>query len=387
MKKSTKLLLSQFVIGNILGTIIACAPTRFNPSITKDTLCNDPTTSCIQGDNQIDVTQSFKVGTGKVDILFVNDISASMSKVQAQMAARFSGFIENLERKEIDYKIAVSTTDYKGQSGQSAFVSFSNGQSFLTRQTSNAVGLFNEAISSRKTLECEDFIISLFNTFGPSFQTSSYYQNNYYSKCASPQTSAIRTASNIISNYGSSFMRTDANLNIIILSNEDIKLFDSVDRATSFTNLMNSQVQNKYWDFHSIIVKDAYCAQSQSLRNRQNVLITNENGSAAISGSVGNEYANLSMSAARDIDGNPRPRGQVLDICQTDYAQHFNNISTQISESARRLNVKCTPKSAPAVSYANGSPAVHTWSGNKVRFARGTEGQQIVVKYSCTQVH
>ena len=148
MKKSTKLLLSQFVIGNILGTIIACAPTRFNPSITKDTLCNDPTTSCIQGDNQIDVTQSFKVGTGKVDILFVNDISASMSKVQAQMAARFSGFIENLERKEIDYKIAVSTTDYKGQSGQSAFVSFSNGQSFLTRQTSNAVGLFNEAISS-----------------------------------------------------------------------------------------------------------------------------------------------------------------------------------------------------------------------------------------------
>lgn len=386
MKRSA-ILVSQFILGSVLGSVIACAPTRFNPSITKDTLCNDPTSTCIQGNNSIDVTQTFKVGTGKVDILFINDISASMSKVQAQMAARFAGFIENLNRKEIDYRIAISTTDYKNQSGQTAFVGFSNGQTFLNRNSSNSEGLFNEAIASRKTVECEDFIVSMFNTYGPSFQNNSYYQSNYNTKCPSAQTSLLRTASNVVTSQGAMFLRNDANFNIIAISNDDTKLKESIDLASSFTSMMTTQYANKYWDFHSIVVKDQVCAQNQSLRNAQGTVITNITGTAAVAGAVGYEYAALSMSAAKDIDGNARPRGQVLDICQSDYAQHFYNISTQIAESARMMNLKCIPKSAPTVTFNNGTQVAHTWSADKITFPRGTEGQSMIVKYSCAQVN
>lgn len=380
MKKSN-LLAIQLLVGISIGAVIACAPTKFNPGITKDTLCNDSTTSCVQGNNSIDITHEFEVGTGKVDILFVNDISASMSKVQSNMSARFAGFVENLRRKKIDYRIAVTTTDYKGQSGQNAFVG-----AMINFNSSNPVGLFNAAIVSQKTVSCENFIVSMFNSYGQSFQSTADYYNNYYTYCPSPSTNTILTSYEVLTKKGTSFLREDANLSIIAISNEDIKTSDSNGTANSFNNMMASQFPNKYWDFHSIIVKDSTCAQNQSLRNVQGVLVTNSSGNSAISGSVGYEYAALSMSAARDIDSNPRPRGQTLNICEADYAQYFNSISTQISDSARMMVLKCNPISAPIVSYANGAAVSHSWNGNKITFPRGTEGQEMIAKYTCAQV-
>src|SRR5437868_13274459 len=103
---SPKFVSIHFIVGVVLGTVIACSPTKFSQSKNANVLCDNNVANCVVSPQSIDVTQSFKVGSGKVDILFVNDNSASMSKAQVQMAAKFSGFIQSLDSKSINYRIA-----------------------------------------------------------------------------------------------------------------------------------------------------------------------------------------------------------------------------------------------------------------------------------------
>lgn len=384
----SKFLCMQFAVGIIFGSVIACSPTKFGSSHQTTSICDATVSNCVTQTGSIDVTQNYKIGSGKIDILFVTDNSASMSKNQVLMASKFSGFIKNLDSKSIDYRIAITTTDLNSVT-QSAkrFISFGNGQKFITNLDSDRINLFNNAIIRNETLDCENLIISMFNTKGAAFQSDPYYVSQYPIKCPSSDTRGIYTANLVISDNSDSFMRSDANLSIILISNDNVrqgKTLESKDTAAAFVNMMQEQYPTKYWDFNSIIVKDNICKQSQTLYSATNQLVINQSG-PAISGGMGIEYANLSNSAARDIDDNPRPRGQILDICQTDYAQNFNSMSTQISQDARMLTMKCTPSAAPVV-FVAGNPSLnisHTWSGDKIVFPRGSEGTSVTISYTC----
>lgn len=380
----SKYLYAQFMLGIVFGSIIACSPTKFSETPVAAGICADTTTSCVTQNGSVDVTQSYKVGSGKVDILFINDNSASMSKSQVQLAARFHGFIQNLDAKSIDYRIAITTTDLATVS-QNGLITFGNGKKYITNADSNRVALFNNAIIRNETITCEDFIVGMFNTFGTAFQTTTQYASQYYSKCPSSDTRGIYTANLVVSSNNSSFMRSDANLNLILISNDNVRqgnAMDANDRASTFVSMMQTNYPTKYWDFNSIVVKDSTCRQSQTLRNASNQIVSNQNG-PAIAGGIGIEYANLSNSAARDIDNNPRPRGQILDICESSYAQHFNTMSTQISEDARMFTLKCTPTVAPTVTTTSGGSVQHSWSGSKIIFPRGTEGTSVTISYRC----
>lgn len=381
-----KCLRTQFTIGIIIGSVIACSPTKFNQNQQIAAICDPSVTNCVTKNGSTDVTQSYKVGSGKVDILFVNDNSASMSKAQVLMASKFSGFIQNLDTKSVDYRIAMITTDLSSIS-QNKLLSFSNGKNFITNTDYDRISMFNAAIIRDETLTCENFIIGMFNTFGMAFQSTTQYASQYYSKCPSPDTRGIYTANVVVSENSSSFMRDDANLNIILISNDNVrqgKALDTDDRASTFTSMMQKNYPNKYWDFNSIIVKDDACRQSQTLYTATNQIVMNQNGQA-ISAGIGVEYANLSNSAAKDIDNNPRSRGQILDICQSDYSQHFAAMSTQIAQEARMFTMKCTPSEAPSVTVI-GNPQTsvsYTVSGDKIIFARGTEGTSVTINYRC----
>ena len=382
---SSKYLYIQFSLGVILGSLIACSPTKFSQPDTASSLCDSSVTNCVNQAGYIDITQNYKVGSGKVDILFINDNSASMSKVQVQLAAKFSGFIQNLDSKSIDYRVAITTTDLNAVLNKQKLVNFSNGNTYITNTDSNRVALFNNAIIRNETIQCEDLITSMFNTYGTSFQSNSYYAAQYPIKCPSSDTRGIYTANVVVSENSNSFMRGDANLNIILISNDNVrqgKAMETNDSASSFVSMMQQKYSSKYWDFNSIVVKDSNCKQAQTLRNAANQIVMNQSG-PAISGGLGLEYANLSNSAARDIDNNLRPRGKILDICQADYSQHFNSMATQISEDARMFNLKCTPTVAPTVVSGNNSNISHTWNGNKIIFPKGTEGTSVSISYRC----
>lgn len=377
---------AQFSIGIVFGFIIACSPTKFDKNQQVTSICDSSVSSCIVQSGSTNLSQIYKIGSGKVDILFVTDNSASMSENQAHMAAKFAGFIQNLDAKSIDYRIAITTTDLNTVLNNK-LITFKNGAKFITKTDSDRVTLFNNAIIRDETLTCENFIISMFNTDGTSFQSSSNYAIQYPTKCPSSDTRGIYTANLVVSENSSSFMRSDANLNVILISNDDVRQGNAMepnDRAETFISMMQQKYPTKYWDFNSIIVKDNICKQSQTLYNAVGQLVVNQNG-PAISGGIGAEYANLSNSAARDIDNNPRPRGQILDICQSDYAQNFNSMSTQISQDARMFTMKCTPTAAPVVAAIDNSNAniSYTWTGDKIIFARGAEGMNVSISYSC----
>ena len=380
---NSKYLSIQFILGTVLGSVIACSPTRFSQSKNESTLC-DHVTACVVGTHSIDINQSFKVGSGRVDILFVNDNSASMSKNQIQLAAKFSGFIQALDSKSVDYRIAITTTDLAKVS-QEPLISFANGNKYITQSDADRSTLFYKSIVRNETIKCEDFITSSFGTNGPLFSNIMYYPAygaGYAANCPSPDTRGIYTASNVISANSNSFIRADANLNVIVISNDNERkgaALEENDRATAFTGMMQQNYPTKYWDFNSIIVRDLACKDLQTLKTASGQVVMTSSG-PAIAGGIGLEYMNLSNSAARDIDNNPRPRGKILDLCESNYANHFTTMATQISEGSRLFTLKCTPSAEPVVMPAS---VPHTWSGDKVVFGRGSEGVTVSIKYSC----
>lgn len=398
MKKTTLLGL-QFSIAAVLGAVIACSPTKFMPKDSPNSVCDSTTTNCVVVDGFTDITQSFKVGAGKIDILFVNDNSASMSVVQSKMAARFGGFIENLDAKEIDYQVSMVTTDLITFQ-QNQLITFGNGKKVLTKGDSNRVGLFNSAIIRPETIQCENFIKSAYYTYGPSFNTTSYYAQNYNNYCPSNDERGLYTAYEAISKNLNGIIRSDAHLNVIVISNEDVRsglynnssyssqyALDEKDKASSFMTMMSNSYPGKYWSFNSIVTKDSACAMTQQadFRDKNGNSIRDANGNYVVGSNIGLEYGALTASAAQDIDGNPAPRGQILSICNADYANYFTNIATKISEDSRLMALKCTPVAAPSVVRAsNPSLSVpHQWQGNRILFQRGSEGIPVTVTYRC----
>ena len=377
----------QLAIGLVMGAVIACSPTAFDTPtkfapLQSGGICDSTVTNCVSNNGFLDISQEFKVGAGKVDILFVDDNSASMSFEQSNMAAKFGGFIENLDRRGIDYKIAIITTDLAATQ-KKRFISFGNGKNFLTNADGNRVGLFNQAIARPETLQCENFIRNAISNYGSGWRYDSRYQAGYSVNCPSPDERGLYTSNLVISENSESFLRLDANLNVILISDEDERSaqtqnFETNDRYEAFNSMMTSVHPAKYWEFNSIVVKDESCKSIQSGQMPDN----------AVSASIGMEYVKLSNSSARDIDNNPRPRGQILDICQADYAQHFAAIATQIGDSSRMLTLRCKPTEAPVVEKT-GSPGQmipFTWDGNQaVVFQRGSEGIAATVKYRCYQ--
>lgn len=379
----------QFVLGVAFGAVIACAPTKFKPSAAADAGGCESSDGCVVvSPFYRQYTDQFEVGAGKVDILFVSDNSASMSPIQVKLKDHFSGFIQNLDSKKIDYRVAVTTTDLASVNSKK-LISLGNGKSYLSNADANRVSLFYSAILRNETLACENFIMGMFNTFGLNFQSQSQYAAQYSVKCPSPDTRGLYTSYLVVSENTDSFLRPDANLNVIVISNDDVRqgklALESKDKAETFTAMMQKSYPNKYWDFNSIIVKDEACKAQQVLKNPQGQVVANQSG-PAVSGGVGYEYARLSNSAAKDIDNNPRPRGEILNICEGNYAKHFANMATQISSESRMVTLKCSPSQAPVVTYQNGATVpshLYTWNAGSVTFKRGSEGQQVQIQYQC----
>jgi hypothetical protein len=383
---TSKHLFIQFTLGAVFGSVIACSPTKFAQSKNESTLC-DGVSSCVIEAQSINIVQSFKVGSGKVDILFVNDNSASMSKNQVQLGNRFSGFIQALDAKSIDYRIAITTTDL-AKVQQEPLVTFENGSKFLTAADAGRVNLFFNSIVRDETIRCEDVITSAFGTYGVEFPYSPGYSTQYAAACPESDTRGIYTANHVVAANSNSFIRSDANLNIILISNDNVRqgaAMEEKDKASAFVNMMQQGYPTKQWAFNSIVVKDSTCQQAQTLKTASGAIVMKKidqygNIAPAIAGGLGLEYANLSNSAARDVDNNPRPRGKILDICESSYTSHFANIATQISDESRMFTLKCAPSVAPVITPSN---VPHTWSGDKVVFGRGSEGISVSIKYSC----
>jgi hypothetical protein len=102
--------------------------------------------SCKQ-DNEIvrrsHIDTFYQNPTDQVDVLWVIDNSLSMNDEQAEVADKFTRFIEGLESSQLDFHIGVVTTDMESATGRGQLI---GEPSYLTPETPDYQALFEERV-------------------------------------------------------------------------------------------------------------------------------------------------------------------------------------------------------------------------------------------------
>jgi hypothetical protein len=384
MKTFTKLTALSFVVGFYVG----CSPVKF---ATSSANCNDAT-ACVVENGMYSYSYSVTAGSGKVDILFVDDNSASMSFEQKRLAARFANFIQNLDTKKVDYRIAITTTDVSGgsfpQGGQ--LIKLGDGSSYITPNQADRVNLFNNAIQRKETKDCENWIANYLRANGANSINSTAYASAYPKNCPSGDERGIYSANLVVQNNPDSFIRTDAHLAIIFLSDEDersglyltpgagYQLGNLDQPGTLVSNVRSKLGESKYKSLsvHSIVVKESTCLSQQ---NNQVLGDTpNESTRGLVTGSVGNVYLAFSQT-------NPS-WGVAADICakDQDYTTQLGQIQTNISSRTKDILLKCSNPTDLEVSIS-GSTVAHSVNGNVLSFSQYlSAGTSVSVSYKCS---
>lgn len=365
----------------LVGVYVGCSPVKFS---LDDSKCKDD--GCVVVDGKFSFNYTATAGYGKVDILIVNDNSASMSFEQARLAPRFGNFISDLDGRNIDYRIAMTTTDVTGSRG-GTLISYKEGTPYITPQHGDRYSLFNATIQRPETLSCEKFIANWIRNNGGNVGSinSSEYSRAYEQNCPSGDERGVYAANLVVKNNPSSFIRSDAHLAIIFLADEDERsgLYSSgmgygleeMDQpATLINNVKNSLGAEKYnsLSVHAIVVKDQNCL------NQQNSQVLDNYGPTAglVSGSFGNVYLAFTNNGW----------GNAADICSSDYSSQLGQIRAKITERIKDIMLKCSNPTDLVVTVS-GSPVGHTVQGKTLKFnSYLAPGTSVTLSYKCSSV-
>jgi len=398
MRFSFKPLILFAMMSYFLG---ACSGVKFsqNYDCQKDGSC------LIQDGKAVYPGQTYTVDGGKVDVLIVNDNSASMSFEQNRMSARFNQFIQNLENKGVNYRIAFTTTDISSSqngarsiNGNGALqdgklIALSTGKKYLSKEDGDIAtktGIFKTAIERKETLTCETFIKNWIN--GGKSTTDGNYSTEYYNNCPSGDERGIYAAHLVAKNNPDSFLRDDADFHIIFLADEDERsqlylqsgqyALEEMDKGKNLAAVIRSTYPSKNFGIHPIITADAYCLPIQ-----------NQQMSGIVSGSYGTEYNNarkeaLSIMNAERSQKGLSPVNMILgDICLNDYAgqltEIFDNVVGPIVDS---YAIKCSnPEGLNITVSSSDSSIQHELVGNVIKFNKKlpTGTRVSVSSYSC----
>lgn len=375
----------------LVSIYVGCSPVNFAKD-DESHKCQDSGKSCITQNGKDYFDETINVAGGLVDVLIINDNSASMSFEQTQLSARLSGFIQNLENQHANYRIAVTTTDISAgnnparsinQNGalqDGRLIVFSNGAYYLTNSSGTLAqknAWFKEVIERKETASCEAFIK---NNYGKPGYDSSYAVN-----CPSGDERGIYAANLVVKNNPNSFIRKDAHLAIIVLADEDERSqlywynqqspgsypgydLESFDQPQTLVNSVRATFGGgKLLSVHSIITMSEACKNTQGSQ----ILV---NGSGVVSGSYGYIY-----KQASDMT-----QGVIGDICASDYTTQLGNISTNILNRINSVSLACDNPSDLVVTIVGQAGVTYSVSGREVRFSTQlSPGTSVKVKYSC----
>ena len=371
-----------------VSLLTACSAVKFSAK----TDCEGDT-NCVVDQGSLVHQVNITVEGGNVDVLFVNDNSASMSYEQARLADRLSFFVAQFEQRFINYRMAVTTSDISSASNaprsinqngalqNGKLIRFSGNAPFITRDSGSASQreqMFRQVINRPETLSCENFITGWVNS-GRSRESSEYSQA-YAANCPSTDERGIYAANLVAKNNPDSFIRPESDLHIIFLADEDVRSqlywnntpgfaledYDTGDRLLPNIKAIYPQ---KTVGLHAIIVKSATCLAMQ-----------NSQLGGIVSGSYGHEYHKATLSTS----------GVSGDICASDYSSQlqsiFDNIQGQIVD---KVALKCSGSNLVLntndiqISPADAS-IVPSIVGSEVRFSRKLpRGSTVSFSYRC----
>lgn len=374
-------LVKYIALSLFIWLYLGCSPVKFS---LDDSKCKD--NGCVvvetDGGSKYSFNQSVTAGYGKVDILIVNDNSASMSFEQARLAPRFKNFIADLDAKKIDYRIAMTTTDVSGSKGGS-LLSFKEGISYLTPSQTDRLSLFEATIQRQETLKCEKFIADWIRSNGGNRSSinSAGYASAYSQNCPSGDERGVYAANLVIDSNPSNFIRSDAHLSIIFLSDEDERSGLYQDQGFALNDLdqpatLVSKVKEKLGaekfnslSVHAIVVKDQSCLTQQSSQTLDSYSPT----TGLVTGSVGNVY----LSFVKQGWGNS------ADICSEDYSSQLGQIRSDITNRIKDVLLNCSSPTDLVVTVS-GSQTAYSLEGKKLKFSKHLEpGTVVNLSYKC----
>lgn len=284
---------------------------------------------------------------GKIDILFIDDNSASMDPNQASLGAKFSGFASEL--LNIDWQIGITTTDCStGPYGicGSLLPMTGTGNKILTPSVANYQTVFNNSIRRPETVGC--------------LSTGTCPSGN-----SEPLLSAT-TAMNKYNTDNNGFFRTNSDLAIVILSDADERQTGGATYANRPTELVSAF--NSIWPsgkklkVYSIIVQpnDATC------------LATMKAGSNGFSfyGTLVDQTVNLT-------------NGISTSICAPDYSVTLKSIGESVRTLTNSVALAHTPVTGSVmVTFTPNQSITYKVIGNRVVFdSPPSVGTQIKVDY------
>ncbi len=373
-----------------VGLYVGCSPVKFS---LDDSKCKD--SGCVVENGKYSFNYSVTAGAGKVDILIVDDNSASMSFEQKRLAPRFANFIQNLDARSVDYRIAITTTDVSGgpfpQGGK--LIPFDDGSTYLTPGNTDRFNLFNKAIQRPETLNCENWIAQNFSS-----QNTAWYASTYSQQCPSGDERGIYSANLVVQNNPGSFIRDNAHLSVIFLGDEDERsgmyrnpdageqfgyssgyALSNMDQPATLVNNVKSIYGNGKFNslsVHAIIVKpgDTACLAMQNTQTLGNP--PNPNTYGAVSGSYGKAFQAF-------IDGN---WGVSASICSEDYTGQLGNIQTRIENALKDIMLNCENPEDLIVTVS-GAPVTHTLVGKLLKFSQYlAPGTSVSLSYKCSSL-
>lgn len=273
----------------------------------------------------------------KVDILFVIDNSGSMQYEQQSMAQRTSQFLSILSG--LNYQLAVTTTDPRDVNlGDGRLIPIKNGNGRYIIDSSQEVATAQTQLS--QTLQRPETGSGSEQGIRAVYRSVERYNNNE---------SNMR-----------SFMRSDSQLAVVLISDEDESDNTTKNDPQALLNLIHSSWSGqKRFSFHSIITRpgDTACRSTYGA-------------------TYGERYSILS-----NLTG-----GIIGNVCEMDYANQVRGVAEGIRNLLKTLTLQCAPlEGYPITISKNGvviNPAFIV-EGVNLKFNAELEPGKYSVQYSC----
>lgn len=273
----------------------------------------------------------------KVDVLFVIDNSGSMAYEQQSMGQRTSHFLSILQG--LDYQIAVTTTDPRNINlgdGRLVPITGGNGLKIIdsTMQQASAQDLLSRTLQRSETGSgSEEGIRAVYRT------VERYAQNE----------SDLR-----------SFLRSDAQLSVVLISDEDESANTNKNDPAQLLNLINATwAGQKRFNFNSIITRpgDTACLTTYGA-------------------TYGARYQSMSNMTG----------GVIGNVCAMDYTAQVVGIADEIKRLLKTLTLSCSPLSQFVITIKKDNQVVtqeYTIEGLNIKFTKELDPGNYEIEYTC----
>jgi hypothetical protein len=295
----------------------------------------------------VQITQNQEIkSNNKVDILLVDDNSASMGYEQANMAKRMSTFLSVLSG--LDWRIAITTTDPTS-------TVWGDGR-LLEMKGLGKQYYISSATDAKKAQKALEDTIQRSETGSPSEQ-------GIYATYRAVERSLIATEPQ------AEFFRNDANFATVVISDEDESDTQMRNTPENLLAFVKKTWPSKNFAFHSII---------------------NKSGDVQCKNTYGNTYG-ATYEKMSKLTGAGMVGGAIIgSVCEADYGSQLKGIGDSVQAMQKVIDLQCAPlgdASSSVVIQLNGSnyTAPYQVTGTRMMFQSNLPVGHYVLQYTCAK--